>query len=70
MRSRSPRALRPCVRAMFVAVQVSSMNTSFPGSRSGCASNQARRLLRTSARFCSTACPVFFSVFAVALEEA
>ncbi len=65
MRSRSPHALRPCVRAMFVAVQVSSMNTSLAGSSSGCASNQARRLLTTSARSCSTACPVFFSASGV-----
>jgi hypothetical protein len=55
---------------MFVAVQVSSMNTSLAGSRSGCAENQARRLLRTSGRSCSTRVRSFFPRHAVAVKEA
>jgi hypothetical protein len=43
MRSRSPRALRPCVRATFVS-QLSSMKTRLEGSRLGCAANQAPAL--------------------------
>jgi hypothetical protein len=35
---------------MFVAVQVSSMNTSRAGSRSGCVSNHASRCFRRSGR--------------------
>lgn len=45
-RSRSPRAQRPCVRAMFVEVQVSSMKTRRSGSSSGWLSNQSSRRFR------------------------
>jgi hypothetical protein len=55
---------------MLVAVQVSSMNTSRSGSRSSWPSNHASRWLRTSARSCSIACPVFFARDAVPGEEA
>ena len=46
------------------------MNTSRAGSRSSWPSNQFSRALRTSARSCSTACPVFFARDAVSGEEA
>ena len=42
-RNLRPRRERPHLRAMLVEAQVSSMNTSFLGSRSGCPANQARR---------------------------
>ena len=57
---RSPRGARPWVRAMLVFAQVSSMNTSRSGSRSGWPSNQACRRFTTSERPCSLACAVSF----------
>jgi len=45
---------------MLLAVQVSSMKTRRPGSRSTCLSNQSCRCFRTSGRSCSIAWPVFF----------
>lgn len=65
-RSRSPRAQRPCVRAMLVEVQVSSMKTRRPGSRSSWLSNQSSRRFRTSGR---SASPRARSLFALTLAE-
>src|SRR5271170_976774 len=65
-----PRRQRPRLRAMLVEAQVSSMNTSFVGSRSSCPANQAWRCVRTSERRCSSACAVFFKSHLVAIEEA
>jgi hypothetical protein len=45
------------------------MKTSFSGSRSGCALNQARRFAATSGRSCSLACAVFFEGHGMAIEE-
>src|SRR6266851_1059129 len=45
---------------MLVDVQVSSINTSFSRSITGCASLRARRAACTSSRSCSLACTVFF----------
>ena len=60
IRQRSPRGAQPKRRAMFVEIAVSSMNTSFDGSRSSCPSNHASRALATSSLSCSDAWPVFF----------
>ena len=59
-RQRSPRGARPRSRAILVDSPVSSMKTSFAGSRSSWLSNQARRLFRMSGRSCSSACADFF----------
>src|SRR5271166_2721816 len=69
-RNLRPRRQRPRLRAMFVEAQVSSMNTSFVGSRSSCPTNQAWPCVRTSERRCSSACAVFFKSDLVAIEEA
>jgi hypothetical protein len=45
---------------MVVDAQVSSMKTSFRGSRVGCVSRHAARAAATSGRFCSAAQSVFF----------
>jgi len=45
------------------------MNTRRSGSRSSWASNQSLRRFRTSGRFCSAACAVFFKRQAAAVEE-
>ena len=55
-----PARAAPCVRAMFVEVQVSSMKTRRSESRSSWPSNQSSRRFRTSGRSCSLACAVFF----------
>ena len=47
-RQRSPRLARPRSRAILVDAPVSSMKTSFSGSRSGCPSNQRSRRAFTS----------------------
>ena len=69
------RSLRPCrhrppLRARLVDAPVSSMNTSFLGSRSSCAPNQSWRFFKTSRRCCSSACAVFFECDLVPVEEA
>lgn len=68
-RHRIPRLARPRSRAIFVEAPVSSMNTRCVGSRSGCASNQARRRAATSGRSCSLACAVFFDGNGMAVEK-
>jgi hypothetical protein len=55
---------------MFVVAQVSSMKTSFSGSRSSWPMNHAWRRFRMSGRSCSLAWAVFFPGNAVAVEEA
>ncbi len=70
MRRRSPRRHRPWVRVMLVLAHVSSMKIRRAGSRSGWASNHARRSLRTSGLSCSAAWPVFFARHAVTDQEA
>jgi hypothetical protein len=55
---------------MLVEAQVSSMKIRRSGSRSSCPSNQSSRCFRTSDRFCSEACAVFFARDRVAREEA
>lgn len=47
-------------RAILVDKPVSSMKTSFAGSRSSWPSNQSRRRFRMSGRSCSSACADFF----------
>src|SRR5271166_5020967 len=42
-RNRRPRRQRPLLRARFVEAPVSSMKTSFVGSRSSCPANHSRR---------------------------
>ena len=59
-RSRSPFEARPHLRAMFVVAHVSSMKTSFSGSRSNWLSNQSSRRFMMSGRLCSLAWAVFF----------
>src|SRR5271157_3837076 len=59
--NRRPRRQRPLLRARFVEAPVSSMKTSFIGSRSSCPANHSRRRFCTSARCCSSACAVFFN---------
>ena len=58
---RSPLGARPhaCAPCSW-RPQVSSMKTSFSGSRSSSESNQARRRFRISGRSCSVACADFF----------
>src|SRR5208337_1053057 len=68
-RKRRPRRQRPCLRARLVEAPVSSMKTSFVGSRSSCPANHSRRRLCTSARCCSSACAVFFKGDPVTVEE-
>lgn len=58
--TRSPRALRPNRRVMFVVVQVSSRKTSLAGSSSGCCLAHSARAAATSGRVCSAACSAFF----------
>jgi hypothetical protein len=58
---RSPRGARPCVRAMFVAAQVSSRKTSLCASSFGRRAAQAARASATSARSCSAARRRFFA---------
>ena len=55
---------------MLGDAQVSSMKTSFSGSRSSWLSNQSSRRFRTSGRSCSVAWPVFFTRDPVPGEEA
>ena len=54
---------------MFVDAQVSSMKTSFRGSRVGCFCRHAARAPATSGRFCSAAQSVFFIVDPQALQK-
>src|SRR5208283_3141605 len=68
-RNRRPRRQRPLLRARFVEAPVSSMKTSFVGSRSSCPANHSRRRFWTSARCCSSACAVFFKGDLVTVEE-
>src|SRR5271157_2619838 len=68
-RSRRPRWQRPYLRARLVGAPVSSMKTSFVGSRSSCPANHSRRRLCTSARCCSSASAVFFKGDLVTVEE-
>src|SRR5437660_947068 len=68
--SRSPRAQRPCSRAILVLAEVSSMNTSRVGSNRPCSRIQRRRARATSARSCSAARRLFFEGHLVALEKA
>ncbi len=63
------RGERPWRRAILVEAPVSSMKTSFSGSRSDCALNQARCRRAMSGRCCSLAC-AFFERDAAPLEEA
>jgi hypothetical protein len=60
MTPRRARRAQPKRRAMFVETAVSSMNTSFEGSRSSCPSNHASRATATSSLSCSDARPDFF----------
>lgn len=55
------RAALPRRRAIFVERPVSSMNTSFAGSRSSWPSNDSRRRFRTSGRSCSSACRLLWN---------
>lgn len=55
--------------AMLAEAQVSSMTTNHEGSRSGWASSQSQRRIRTSGQFCLAACAVFFPGGPVPLEE-
>src|SRR6185312_424285 len=57
------------MRAILVLVPVSSMNTSFFGSRAACPAFQRARCSATSGRSRSLACSVFFEADPVALEE-
>jgi hypothetical protein len=57
---RSPTRARPWRRVMFVAVDVSSRNTSFSMSSVDRFGIQSRRARCTSSRSCSLACGVFF----------
>src|SRR5271166_4247327 len=68
-RRRRPRRQRPLLRARLVEAPVSSMKTSFVGSRSSCPANHFRRRFCTSARCCSSACAVFFERDLVTVEE-
>src|ERR1700746_1324974 len=68
-RNRRPRRQRPLLRARLVEAPVSSMKTSFVGSRSSCPANHSRRRLCTYARCCSSACAVFFKGNLVTIEE-
>src|SRR5947209_17637694 len=68
-RNRRPRRQRPLLRARLVEAPVSSMKTSFVGSRSSCPANHSRRRFCTSARCCSSACAVFFKGDLVTVEE-
>src|ERR1700739_3442577 len=68
-RLRSPRRQRPLLRARLVEAPVSSMKTSFVGSRSSCPANHSRRRFCPSARCCSSACAVFFKGDVVTVEE-
>jgi len=54
---------------MFVDAQVSSMKTSFRGSRVGWFSRHAARAAATSGRFCSAAQSVFFIADPQALQK-
>src|SRR5579871_2719440 len=56
----SPSPAASALRARLVEAPVSSMKTSFLGSRSSCAPNHAWRCFRTSGRCCSSAWAVFF----------
>src|SRR5271167_3295307 len=69
-RSRRPRRHRPPLRARLVEAPVSSMNTSFLGSRSSCAPNHSWRRFKTSGRCCSSACAVFFECDLLPIVEA
>ena len=68
-RNRHPRRQRPFLRERFVEAPVSSMKTSFAGSRSSCSANHSRRRICTSERCCSSACAVFFKGDFVTVEE-
>ena len=67
--SRWPRGQRPLSRTMFVLVAVSSINTSRAGSSKPCSRIQRRRARATSARFCSSACRLFFKADIVSIKE-
>src|SRR3974377_1750707 len=67
--SRWPRGQRPLSRTMFVLVAVSSINTSRAGSSKPCSRMQRRRARATSARFCSSACRLFFKADIVSIKE-
>src|SRR3974377_2458083 len=60
---------RPLSRTMFVLVAVSSINTSRAGSSKPCSRIQRRRARATSARFCSSACRLFFKADIVSIKE-
>src|ERR1700722_17614788 len=68
-RSRAPFAPHPRSGAMVVLIQVSSMKTRRPGSRSACQDRQRRRLWTTSERACSLANSVFFEPQSLASQE-
>src|SRR5208337_4753893 len=68
-RKRRPRRQRPCLRARLVEAPVSSMKTSFVGSRSSCPANHSRRRFCTSARCCSSACAVFSKALFTLVSE-
>src|SRR5512144_2242957 len=59
-RQRCPRGARPRRRAIWVVTPVSSIKTSFFGSRLGWPSDQVSRAAVTSSRCCALACAVFF----------
>src|SRR3974390_444729 len=67
--SRWPRGQRPLSRTMFVLVAVSSINTSRAGSSKPCSRIQRRRARATSARFCSSACRIFFKADIGSIKE-
>src|SRR5277367_2157148 len=67
--NRMPRGQRPRSRTMAVLVEVSSINTSLPGSNMPCSRIQHRRARTTSARCCSAAYRLFFEADIVPHEE-
>src|SRR5208282_6351506 len=69
-RSRRPRRHRPPLRARLVEAPVSSMNTSFLGSRSSCAPNHSWRLSRRRGAAVPRHARFFFECDLVPIEEA
>src|SRR3974377_824300 len=67
--SRWRRGERTLSSPMFVLVAVSSINTSRAGSSKPCSRIQRRRARATSARFCSSACRLFFKADIVSIKE-
>jgi hypothetical protein len=66
---RSPLGARPRGGVMFILAQVSSINTSRSGFRSGCSRLNSSRLSATSGRSCSAAMSTFFDGQAKPLQR-